>query len=332
MQHCVTCPDTDEIIISYMNCFDIYSLSQVNKHYHYHLPTHEYKFPSYRKRTVDFEFISLWCLKVTIALNRQLNDETIDCLINAKSLSLANCANVTAAGVKKLSQLYHLSIAASPTWSLNDEAFAAFTRITSLHIRNNGNITDSLLQVLPQTLKHLTLCACPLITGRYLDTMLNLETLSLKDNSQINGDQVGLLAKVRKVNLSGTIFKDGNMYIFPAVKEMYLNNNSSITNAGLRHLSAVEKLYMVDCSRLTDEGLKYLKNISFLDITSCSISDVGLQSIASTLRHLIMNDCHKITDAGLMNLKQLAIVECRYGVTITEECIRQLKEKSVLVR
>ncbi|MEC7838930.1 MAG: hypothetical protein VX777_02700 [Chlamydiota bacterium] len=118
--------------------------------------------------------------------------------------------------------------------------------------------------------------------------------------------------------------------------------SSSITNAGLAHLSQLHLLNSLDlsfCGSITDTGLEHLSNLTFLELlglSDCSrITDEGLGHLSklSLLKSLDLTFCRNITDAGLKHSSKLTSLESLkilYFSRITDTGLEHISELSLL--
>lgn len=90
------------------------------------------------------------------------------------------------------------------------------------------------------------------------------------------------------------------------LRALYLEG-SSLTDAGLSHLTCFTLRTLQLPSSTTDVGLSYLSNMTTLrnlNLEDTLVSDVGLAYLTnlSKLKRLSIRECEKITDDGLLNL------------------------------
>jgi len=118
---------------------------------------------------------------------------------------------------------------------------------------------------------------------------------SIKLNRKVNNDDLGKLKEIGLIN-----------------KEVYFNENTNITDDGLKHLETVHLLEFNYKSRygkkieIGDNGLKYLKNIKKLKIICKeNITDNGLEHLRG-IHTLDLWGNQKITDNGLKYIKDTA--------------------------
>ena len=103
---------------------------------------------------------------------------------------------------------------------------------------------------------------------------------------------------------------------FPNITGLSLRGNQqhSITNEGLKHISRLKKLItlkLINCEKITNAGLQQLTqldHLTTLDLTGCHrITNVGLLYVSklTNLTYLNLTFCYQIRDNGFQFLSQL---------------------------
>ncbi len=111
-----------------------------------------------------------------------------------------------------------------------------------------------------------------------------------------------------------------------SVKELDLNDNITVTDAGLAHISKIQRLeeLFLDDTNITDKGVKFLRStkLTQLNLWNTQVSDVSLNYISEikSMTQLHLKGCSRVTDSGvaklakLQNLWMLNLTNCR-GIT-----------------
>ncbi|MDR0522484.1 MAG: hypothetical protein LBH00_11630 [Planctomycetaceae bacterium] len=154
-------------------------------------------------------------------------------------------------------------------------------------------------------------------SGQYLREMEALTSLEIFRCENFNSAGVLQLKglKLNRLTLRQLTIDDSAMEVFremPALKRLYLNELSNLSDAGMENLSA-------------------LKNLEVLEIGDVPITDKALESIAKipSLKTLSLQTTN-ITDAGLeqlLNLPKLETLTFKSNPKVTPSGIGKIKDK-----
>ena len=149
-----------------------------------------------------------------------------------------------------------------------------------------------------------------------------------------NADQAKAIAEIEK--LGGKVFQDEKS---PGKPVIYVDlENSKVTDAGLKHLTAFMRLQalILSSNQVTDEGLKHLSGLTKLEslkLGNTRVTDAGLEYLRG-MKELQGLDLSytKVTDAGLEHLKGLSQIQFLdlSATKITSAGIKHLKSLSRL--
>lgn len=164
--------------------------------------------------------------------------------------------------------------------------------------------------------------------------------LTRLDASSLNPTLEDLMQvpKLRFLHLSGKQYGDRDAQAiaetFHSLEEAYLLQ-TSITNAGVKHLARLEKLKVLTLDNsLVDDGmaesLRMMKQLEWLSVGDCAVGDetVAAMSEHPELRYLFLVNT-RVTDAGIAHLakvKKPFALYLLYCKSLTDACIKSLAQ------
>ena len=237
---------------------------------------------------------------------------------------------------------------------------ASLPKLRAVDIRGNMSIGNTGLGFLAKapalrTLKHRS----PAVDDYGMEELAeaaNLESLLMQDFSvtSMTGESLKKLEKMRELEIfrcqgfgsSGVLelkgmpltrltlrdlpsVDDSAMEVFqelPTLKRLYLNELSSVTDAGLASLSFLKELEVLDVWEvpMTDQTLEViskLPNVRELSIRSTNISDAGVDLLLSMpkLTSLTLRDNAGLSDVGKRRLQEKGYKKLDFGSSAPSE-------------
>jgi len=148
------------------------------------------------------------------------------------------------------------------------------------------------------------------------------------DTVYFSGDiDVGIISKYKPsiiIAPNDNKLIDDNLKYNQQITHLFLEQNTTITNAGLAHCSFITHLRLGCNTNITDVGLSHIPLITHLDFwCETNITDAGLAHI-SRVTHLRLGYNIKITDAGLAQCPFIAHLKLWCNTNITDAGLVQL--------
>jgi Leucine-rich repeat (LRR) protein len=202
---------------------------------------------------------------------------SLSSIATLQQMIFTGCPNISGVSVGNAASLTYLAFQRCGVTDVGLRSVAALQLLQHLDLCGSRNITDVGLRSVGtmQQLQHLDLSGCSGFTDVGLRSVAALQLLQHLDLSgcssitDVGLRSVGTLKQVRHLDLSGC---------------------SSITDVGLRSVGTMQQLRHLDlswCSRVTDVCLRSvstLQELQHLILKGCSITDVGLRSVAALVR------------------------------------------------
>jgi hypothetical protein len=186
-------------------------------------------------------------------------------LTHLKWLTLAD-TRVTGAGLVHLEGLTELEHLTLPNRVITDDELSHLARLTRL--RQIDIMGD---KVTNAGLGHLR-------------DLKRLEYLNLNDTKITSLAGIRTLTQLQRLDLRGTPINDAGLEAvanFRELEELWLSGDSSLTDAGLVHISGLPKLHdlRLDKTRITDAGLDHLRDLPTLlglELSYTTVTDAGV--------------------------------------------------------
>ncbi|XP_003741827.1 F-box/LRR-repeat protein 20-like [Galendromus occidentalis] len=261
----------------------------------------------------------------------QINDESVIKIVERYSSSLehivlSDCYDLTReafAAIGSCSKLRHVDLQGA---HLGDENVAQLLRgtpdVECLELWGGDWITDQCLTHVYELkkLRSLSMVYCAGICGELLRNSSRLSSLQHLDLTYEKCDisvfqNIRYLEDIRSLRVECRKFKPDCFAVIvenlKKLEQLHLQACQALTDSDgvkLRNLKRLKVLRLWDAFRLTDltfehgVGSSDMEELSLLD---CSLSDVGLASIAAhhgRLKKLSFKYCARITDAGMTSL------------------------------
>lgn len=141
-----------------------------------------------------------------------------------------------------------------------DRLFSMMSHCTYMHLSGLGHqVLDEHLQHLVNV-KYLNLENCYLITGKYLETLPKLKSLSLNFNEQFDPNVFSKLSQLEELNLSTlTKLTDEIFDGLPNLKKLDIGCCENITNRGIMKLKSLETIEILLCKGITSDIIDCLQ-------------------------------------------------------------------------
>lgn len=179
-----------------------------------------------------------------------------------------------------------------------------------------GNLSDDSLKRLAGLSKLQRVSLGKHFTRRAFDILGKMENLTNLDASDLNPDLSDLqkIPKLQTLSLTGKKYDDEAALAiadtFKALESAYLRG-TSITSAGVAHLSRLEKLKILTLDdSLVDDGIadsiRKMKQLTWLSVGNCAVGDDTLAALSECpeMWYVFLVDT-QVTDAGLAHLPKL---------------------------
>jgi hypothetical protein len=310
------------------------------------------------------------CLQEEQIKAAQINSCVAALFPSGRSVELADFVDIQAdvddallTILPKLPLQGHLGLSAERLTNAGIQPVSECRQLTAISL--GGNLSNDSLEHLTGLPKLQAVSLGKHFTRGAFDTLERLEGLTDLDASELNPDLNDLtkVPKLRRLSLLGQKYDDKAALTiadtFKSLEEAYLRN-TSITNAGVQHLSRLEKLKILTLDdSLVDDGMadsiRKMKQLTWLSMGDCAVGDDTLAALSECpemwyvfldhtrvtdkgLAHLpklkrplalYLSECKSVTDAGMKSLSQLPdspnlhIELTRTGVT--EDGVHELK-------
>lgn len=163
---------------------------------------------------------------------------------------------------------------------------------------------------------------------KYNNLSKNLK-LILSQNNNFTNTSLFWTSNIVQINLGQNrkITNKGLEYVAKTLEVLFLwNNNTIITNEGLKKLVNLKILVLQNNNTITDEGLINLTKLEYLLINENTIiTDKGLSHLPQ-LKKLNIDSFSQITDDGLSYLNELEILDIQENTNISIVAINKLKK------
>lgn len=244
------------------------------------------------------------------------------------------------------------------------KAVAGCQRLSAVSLEGKG-LSNACLENLTRLPKLQRVSLGSNFTRGAFDVLGRLEGLTSLDASALSPELSDLvkIKKLKTLSLSGKRYDDEAARViadaFPSLESAYLQQ-TSITSAGVEHLSRLEKLKVLSLDdSLVDDGLaesvRKLKHLTWLSVANCAVGDKTLAALSECpdmwyllldhtrvsddgIRHLpklkrplslYLSGCPGVTDASVESLAQLSDSESLHinlqGSGVTEQGARRLQ-------
>ena len=215
-------------------------------------------------------------------------------------------------------------------------AAAALGGVTHLDVNDCGYVDDFLLDILPASLRVLSVRRCDKLTPEANFTHLTaLTSLDCSQTRAVNDGADGLPPSLLELDISDAIELAAGVSLAPLSQLRVLRATASaLDDDSLASLPAsLLELHLGRCDGLTPAAsFAHLTALRILDVAECAISDASLASMPPSLVSLHAPECKSLTPAGaLPHLPALQMVDVS-GTDVGDALVASLLPSLVELR
>jgi len=265
--------------------------------------------------------------------------------INQLELSGDNIDDALLKSLPKLPLHGQLGLYSDKLTNAGVQPVAECLELTAISLE--GNLSDDSLERLAGLPNLQRISLGKHFTRRAFDILGRVENLTDLDVSELNPDLIDLqkIPKLRTLSLSGKKYDDAAALAiadtFKSLESAYLRG-TSITNAGVEHLSRLEKLKILTLDdSLVDDGMaksiRKMKQLTWLSVGNCAVGDdtVAALSECPEMWHVFLAGT-QVTDKGMVHLPKLMkplalyLFECKLVTDASIKSLAQLPDSAGL--